>query len=264
MPGVFDRKRGRAIVRKISEEYDKALSTYFGTKKPDKEAAKSQHEGYVDALRSCGVEVEILDPLEGHPDCCFVEDTAIVFEDCVVICTPGHPSRAGEVESIAERLSEEFEVLRMPSDTMMDGGDVIYTGKEFLVGLSTRTNARGAAFLSEFAAKRNIPTQIIEVPKTTLHLTTICSVPRNGTIIAAEGYLHPDQLRGFEEIIWIPAEEAYAANTIAFEDGKIIISEGFPIIIEKVRDAGFEPVIIAMDEIMQADGSLTCLSLFIG
>ncbi len=152
MPGVFDRKRGRAIVRKISEEYEEALSTYFGTKKPDKTAAKSQHEGYVTALRSCGVEVEILEALKGHPDCCFVEDTAIVFEDCVVICNPGHPSRAGEVESIAERLSEEFEVLRMPSDTMMDGGDVIYTGKEFLVGLSTRTSAKGAAFLSEFAA----------------------------------------------------------------------------------------------------------------
>jgi dimethylargininase len=264
MPGVFDRKRRRAIVRKISEDYEDALSTYFGTKRPDQVAAKYQHAGYVAALESCGVEVEILEVLEGHPDCCFVEDTAIIFEDTAVICNPGHPSRAGEVESIAKRLSKEFEIQKMPTDTMMDGGDVIFTGTELLIGLSTRTNANGVAFLSKFAAERNIPAQIIDVPKTTLHLTTVCSVPRNGTIIAAEGHLRPDQLEMFEEVIWVPEDEAYAANTIAFEDGRIIISEGFPITIERVRNAGFEPVIVPMSEIMQADGSLTCLSLFIG
>ena len=264
MPGVFDRKRRRAIVRKISEEYEDALSTYFGTKSPDSVAAKEQHKGYVSALQSCGVEVEILDALEGYPDCCFVEDTAIVFEDAVVICNPGHASRAGEVESIAERLSDEFKIQRMPPNAMMDGGDVIYTGSEILIGLSTRTNASGAEFLSKFAAERNITTRIIEVPKTTLHLTTVCSVPREGTIIAAEGHLRPDQLESFDEVIWVPTEEAYAANTIAFEDGRIIISDGFPVTIERIRKAGFEPILIAMSEIMQADGSLTCLSLFVG
>ncbi|DAC24480.1 MAG TPA: hypothetical protein HA330_06510 [Candidatus Thalassarchaeaceae archaeon] len=264
MPGVFDRKRGRAIVRKISEEYEDALSTYFGTKAPDSVAAKDQHRGYVDALRSCGVEVEILDALKGHPDCCFVEDTAIIFEDAVVICNPGHPSRAGEVDSIAERLSNSFKIHRMPPDAMMDGGDVIYTGSKILIGLSTRTNENGVEFLAKFAAERNISTQIIEVPETTLHLTTVCSVPRDGTIIAAEGHLRPDQLESFDEVIWVPAEEAYAANTIAFEDGRIIISDGFPITIERIRKAGFEPILIPMSEIMQADGSLTCLSLFIG
>ena len=264
MPGVFDRSRKRALVRNISTNFDHALSTFFGDRAPIVNLAKVQHNGYVDALRSAGVEVEILDELEGHPDCCFVEDTAVIFDDVAVICRPGHPSRANEVHTISERLSENFEIKFLSPNAKMDGGDIIFTGNGFMIGRSTRTNDIGIQELSEIASSFGYPVQIIDVPHSTLHLSTVCSVPSNGILVAAEGHLKPEQIHGFDEIIWVPNEETYASNTIAMENGLVLVSAGFPITKQRLEDAGFQTKDVEMGEIMQADGSLTCLSLFIG
>ena len=53
-----------------------------------------QHTNYINALRSIGLEVTILDALLGYPDAYFVEDAAIVTPNVAVITKPGAPSRA--------------------------------------------------------------------------------------------------------------------------------------------------------------------------
>jgi len=263
MPGVFDRSRKKALVRNISENFDIAVSTFFGKRAPNVNMAKIQHAGYVEALRKSGVNIEILSELEGHPDCCFVEDTAVIFDGLAVICRLGHPSRANEVHSISERLATDFEIKLLSPEAKMDGGDIVFTGEEFLIGRSTRTNDIGIQELTDIAKSFGYSSQIIDVPDSTLHLTTVCSVPRNGVLIAAEGHLKPEQIKGFDEIIWIPKNETYASNTIAMENGMMLVSAGFPITKQRIEAAGFEPILVEMEEIMQADGSLTCLSLFI-
>jgi len=263
MPGVFDRSRKKALVRNISTDFNHAVSTFFGERAPNVNIAKIQHAGYVDALRKSGVDVEILNELEGHPDCCFVEDTAVIFDGLAVICRPGHPSRENEVHSISERLSADFEIKFLSPEAKMDGGDIVFTGDGFLIGRSTRTNDIGIQELTAIAKSFDYSVQVIDVPNSTLHLTTVCSVPRNGVLIAAEGHLKQEQINGFEEVIWIPNHETYASNTIAMENGMMLVSTGFPITKQRVEAAGFEVVLVEMEEIMQADGSLTCLSLFI-
>ena len=59
MPGAFDRSRKSAVVRSISSNYSKALSSYFGTRTPDSKEAQGSHEAYVTALRT-HIEVTIL------------------------------------------------------------------------------------------------------------------------------------------------------------------------------------------------------------
>jgi N-dimethylarginine dimethylaminohydrolase len=46
--------------------------------KPDHSLALEQHDAYVGALRSCGLEVHVLDADENYPDSTFVEDTALL------------------------------------------------------------------------------------------------------------------------------------------------------------------------------------------
>ena len=263
MPGVFDHSRKKALVRNISSDFDDAVSTFFGTRTPNVNIAKVQHAGYINALQQAGVQVEILNELIGHPDCCFVEDTAVIFDGLAAICRPGHPSRENEVHTISERLANDFEIKLLSPEAKMDGGDIVFTGDGFLIGRSTRTNDVGIRELSEIAKSFGYSVQVIDVPSSTLHLTTVCSVPKNGVLIAAEGHLKAEQVDGFDEIIWTPQNETYASNTIALENGKILVSAGFPITKQKIEDAGFEPILVEMSEIMQADGSLTCCSLFI-
>ncbi len=263
VPGTFDRTRGRALTREISPEFVEAVSDFFNTRAPDYDAARGAQEAYFAALRAHGTDVVTLPALSGHPDCSFTEDTAVIIDDKAVIPNLGHPSRDGEQDSIAEFLSDGFEIARMPSGATLDGGDVVFYDDRFLVGVSTRTNREGTDFLAAHAKQAGIGTQILEVPDTTLHLTTVCSSPRPGTMVAAQGHLKPEDLAFAEEVIWVPEEEGYAANTIAYGD-RVIIADGYPKARRLMLDAGFSITTVDMTEFREVDASLTCLSVFIG
>lgn len=260
------RKRARAVTREISPNFMDALANFFGTGPTDLEASRAAHAAYVSALRAHGIEVDVLPGLSAHPDCTFVEDTAVVVDDAVVIPQMGHPSREGEQADVKALLADHLEVLEMPEGAKMDGGDVIFFDDRFLVGLSTRTNKAGAAFLREVAARRGYGVMEFEIPPSTLHLTTVCSSPRPGMLVAAEGHLTPAQFQPLidegVEMLWVPNEESYAANTIGFEDGRVIISADYPKTRGLLEEAGFTIHEVDMAHIRCADGSLTCCSVF--
>jgi dimethylargininase len=263
VPGAYDRSRKSAVVRSISSNYSNALSSYFGTKIPNQEEALGSHNAYVTALRAHGTEVTILPELPKFPDSCFVEDTAVMVHGKAIIPNMGHPSREGEQQAVIDHMSNFSEIIRMPKGAKLDGGDVVFFDDKYLVGISTRTNKEGADFLSTFIKEDGYEVELINVPETTLHLTTVCSSPREGTIIAAEGHLKENQISHFaEEIIWIPNNESYASNTIGYSNDRLIVAGGFPKTKNILQNEGFRLMSVDMDPIMQADGSLTCLSVF--
>jgi dimethylargininase len=260
------RKRSRAVVRRVSPNFTNALASYFGTGPTDVSLSQAAHDDFVSALKENDVDVDILPGLSEYPDCTFVEDTAVVVGDVVVITNVGHPSREGEQLAIKEYLQTHIDVVQMPLGAKMDGGDVVFFDDRFLVGVSTRTNREGVEFLREVVTERGFDLIEFQIPESTLHLTTVCSSPRPGTIVAAEGHLTPEHFRTLEdegvEILWVPNEEAYAANTIGFENGNLLVSRGYPHTKKILENAGFSVRVVDMEHIRAADGSLTCLSIF--
>lgn len=92
--------------------------------------AQVQHEQLYHALKSCGVEVDTL-PSDGFADSVFIEDTAVVIGNRVLITNPGATSRQGEPKRVLEYFQKhhpKMEVMQM-KDATLDGGDVLYTGK---------------------------------------------------------------------------------------------------------------------------------------
>jgi dimethylargininase len=263
MPGVYDRSKKSAITRSISPSYSNAISTYFGKITPDYNMAKGSHDAYVAALEAHGTDVTILPPLSEYPDSCFVEDTAVMIDEKVVISNMGHPSREGEEIAVLEHLSDDYEIIRMPKTCKLDGGDVVFYDDCFLIGLSTRTNLEGANFLKEEIKEFGYDVKYINIPKSTLHLTTVCSTPRPGTMIMAEGHLNFDEFDFVEEIIKIPNSESYASNVLGYSGDKVILANDFPLTRRKLLDHDFSITSVDMSAIMQADGSLTCLSVFV-
>jgi len=71
----------QAIVRGIPETYNEvtylAYRAYY-------ERARIQHKAYVDTLKALGVEITELQPLKEYPDCCFVQDCAIVAGNKII------------------------------------------------------------------------------------------------------------------------------------------------------------------------------------
>ena len=59
--------------------------------------ARVEYDTIREVLKNCDVNLIELQEDENYPDCCFVEDCAVVIGGTALITRPGHPSRQGEV-----------------------------------------------------------------------------------------------------------------------------------------------------------------------
>ena len=89
-----------ALTRRISSTFADALAEIPADPKIDVARAQVQHDAYVQALSSIGLEVITLQADDRFPDGCFVEDCALVAGDLGLITRPGAPSRRDEVIEI--------------------------------------------------------------------------------------------------------------------------------------------------------------------
>lgn len=108
--------------------------------------ARQQHGAYVQLLQSLLGEVNVaqLPADDKHPDCCFVEDTAVVVGRTAIIARIGTASRQGEEAPVAAALQARgYNVQHIQPPGALDGGDVLQLpgSSRILVGLSRRTNA---------------------------------------------------------------------------------------------------------------------------
>jgi dimethylargininase len=248
-----------AITRGVPASFAQALAAVPPPEPIDVAVARAQHEAYRAALAELGARVVVLDADEAHPDCVFVEDTAVIAAGLAVITRPGAPSRRGEVDAVAAALADLATVVRMDAPATLDGGDCLRLGRTIYVGRSARTNEAGVAALEaafELLGVRVVP---VAMPADVLHLKCVCSPLGDDRVLLARGTIPAETFAG-AHVIWVPPDERYAANAVAVGDG-VIIADGFPATRELLERAGLRTIAVACSEVRKADGSLTCQSL---
>ena len=246
-----------AIVREVPESYAGCIRPAGSSDPIDVDLADTQHGAYCDVLLGLGLELIRLDADERYPDCCFVEDTAIIAGGLAIIARIGADSRVGEEAAVRERLREHMEVHELENPARIDGGDVLVIGDRVYVGLGGRTNRDAldqVRRLLEPAGCEVIPVALSDV----LHLKSACTYLGNGHILMRSGFPERalfDQYRMVE----VPREEGYAANCLSVR-GRVLVSAGYPRTRDLIEAAGFETIEIEMSEFRKGQGSLTCLS----
>lgn len=218
----------------------------------------AQHEAYVDALTSAGLDVIVMEPLVGLPDAYFVEDVAVVTPEIAVMTNPGAEARRGEVESVAEVLAE-FRPLRwiQPPGTL-DGGDVMMVGRHFYIGLSQRTNQVGAEQLGAHLEEHGNTWSTIPVAAG-LHLKTVVNWVGGRTMLSDPGFDGRVWFADFERMIVDPAD-GYAANSLVVNDC-VLVPKGHPRVSRMLEKMGRHIVELDVSEARKMDGGLSCLSL---
>ena len=108
----------------------------------DLQKAIRDHTNYVNQIKKLIPNTVQIPPHEEFPDMVFVEDPTVVNGKKALITKMGPPSRAGEGRLMRPVLEEMgLEIIEVDDpEAIIEGGDVIFTGREFLVGLSKRTN----------------------------------------------------------------------------------------------------------------------------
>ena len=247
----------RAITRRPSAEMVNGITT-ANLGRPDFDLALKQHDIYCRTLADLGLAVTVLDAEPGYPDCCFVEDTAIVCPEVAVIAPLGAPSRQGEQLTIEPELARHKPVIRIDPPALIEGGDVLLVDKAFYVGLSARTNNAGAMALAAAVKPHGYDTVVTSCCPS-LHFKTDVNFIGNNTLLVSPCCDAMDQLVGFDKVI-VEDDEAYARNCL-YINGTVIVPEGFPKTLAKVRATGVDTVVIDVSEFRKLDGGLTCLSL---
>ncbi len=228
---------------------------------PDLALMQAHHADYIAALRETGATVIDLPPLDAYPDSVFVEDTALCLPQGAVIMRPGAPSRLGEAAEMAPHLRALYgEVLTITGpDSFIEGGDILVTEREILVGRSARTNAQGIAELTRLVTPWGHKVREVHTPPGVLHFKTDCSLLDATTVLSTDRLAASGCFEGYAVIPTAKGEEA-AANTIRFND-LVLMPAGFPKTRDAIAAAGFAVREIGNSECAKLDGGMSCLSL---
>lgn len=227
---------------------------------PNLDLMRAHHTDYVAALRSTGAEVEVLPALPEFPDSFFVEDAALCLPQGAIAMRPGAPSRLGEAAAMAPELSRLYgEVRAIQGPGHIEGGDILVTEREIMIGRSARTDAAGVAELTDLVADWGWSVKELQTPPEILHFKTDCSLMAPETILSSERLAATGCFEGYEVILTAPGEEA-AANAIRFNE-LVLLPVGFPRTAETLDRAGFSVREIGNSEAAKLDGGMSCLSL---
>lgn len=249
----------RAITRRPASSIVNGLrDTDTGT--PDLNQMLKDHAHYVATLKRAGAEVIELPPLEAYPDGVFVEDTALCLPQGAILLKPGAEPRMGEVDEMLLPLRQAYDDLRrIAGPGHIEGGDILVTPREILVGRSARTDAQGIMELRDIVADWGYSLREAITPPGVLHFKTDCSLLDGETILSTKRLKASGCFAGYR-VLTTASDEDAAANAVRFNQ-LVLMPAGFPRTSEMLDKNGFEVVEINNTECAKLDGGMSCLSL---
>jgi len=168
----------------------------------DPEEFQKQHEGFVNTLRSEGVDVLLLSDIlgkeanslkliEGQPNLVFTRDLVTITSAGYILMRMKSPVRRREteiVEKAVHRLGITTLMKAQPPATI-EGGDLIFADEEtLLLGVGRRTNSHGLQQINRAATKSGLHRIVaMQMPPWTIHLDgTMMIIDRDLAIIHAK------------------------------------------------------------------------------
>ncbi|HET9440122.1 MAG TPA: arginine deiminase family protein [Longimicrobiales bacterium] len=243
-----------AITRAVPAALAECELTYQTRVPIDVGRARRQHAEYQRVLQQHGYDVIELPEAPELADSVFVEDAAIVLDECAVITRPGAASRRPEVPTIRAALAP-FRVLHeIREPATLDGGDVLILGRSIFVGLSKRTNRAAVEQLREIV--RGFDYEVIPVPiDGALHLKSAITAAADELVVIAAGTVDPAVFgKPYIEV------DAEAANMLRLHD-VVLCPPPAAHYIPQLAAEGINVQVVDNSELAKAEGGLTCCSL---
>ena len=247
-----------AITRQVSPAINQCELTFLAREPINYERACIQHKQYENALRSLGVEVASLEAELDLPDSVFVEDVALVLDECAIMLNPGAASRRPEVASVEKALAPYREISHIQPPDTVDGGDVLRVSKTIYVGLSSRSTEGAIEQMKAILEPHSYQVQGVNVTGC-LHLKSAVTQVSEDTLLINPEWVSKEVFPDMR-FIEVDPSEPYAANAVLVDDA-IIYPSSFPKTQEKLEREEINLLIVDADELAKAEGAVTCCSL---
>lgn len=253
-----------ALLRDVPDSMGDCELTWQQRATIDIDLARQQHRAYAQALRDAGLQVLRLPADPAFPDCNFVEDIAMDVGGVLILTSPGADSRRGERPAVLEALRTVGDVIQMPDDMRLDGGDVIHVRNTLFVGLSKRSGRAAMDWLEHTTGCRVVGVELDRV----LHLKTGMTALDEDTLLCAPGAVDTTVFSDFD-VLETEVGDEHAANALRLPprepgDRRLLMSGGFTRTIDRVRGLGYEVNEVDISQFALAEASMTCMSVLLG
>jgi dimethylargininase len=247
-----------AITRPVSQAIERCELTNLERVPIDLRLAIAQHHVYEETLLSLGVEVLSLPEEPDLPDAVFVEDVAVVLDECAILTRPGADSRKPETKSVARALAPYRTLHTIQAPGTVDGGDVLKVGKRIWVGLSTRSNPSAIEQMQAFVKPYGYIVMGVPVSGC-LHLKSAVTQVAEDSLLINPEWVDRVNFPGMQ-FIDVDPSEPYAANVLLVGE-EVIYQPAYPKTCLRLEAAGIHPILVDQSELAKAEGALTCCSL---
>ncbi len=240
---------------------------------PADEIIRHHMEGFARVLEENGVEV--LYP-KNLPDTeqIFTRDLAFVIDDKLFLANMKEQERKTERRGIRSLLSElpADQLVELPEEVTLEGGDVLLWNDYVFVGLSDRTNREGLDFLSsQLPHKKVIGFELVvtDDPATnTLHLDCAFQpIGEEEAILYEPGFRQrPEALLDlFPEKKRVDVDQEQfnrmCPNVFSVAPDKIVVETGFRRLKESLQKRGYQVWEVPYAEVAKLGGLLRCSTL---
>jgi dimethylargininase len=249
-----------ALIRPVPDSFPKALVRH-GQPELDLELARAQHLEYLSLLEGSGHAIHAVPADEAHPDCVFIEDTAVILGEAALITRPGADSRRGELPPVEEALARRFDIARVSAPGTLDGGDVLLMGDTVYVGRSARTDDEGIDQLRAVAHHQGLDVVTVDVEEV-LHLKSAVLPIDDETVVVTARCVDESKLDGLQ-ILYEHEKERHLFSALPLPDGTVMVTAASPQTSDEVVSRGVEVIPIDVSQFQLADGGLTCMSIIV-
>jgi dimethylargininase len=247
-----------AITRGLSPSIHQCELTHLARVPIDFEKACQQHQTYEAVLKSLGVEIHSLPAEPRLPDSVFVEDTAVVLDECAIITRPGAESRRAETPSIAAALAPYRKLGQIQPPGQIDGGDVLCIGQRIYIGLSSHSNENAVSQMRGWLEPLGYRFQIVTIAEC-LHLKSAVTQVADHTLLINPTWVAKAEFADMDFIDVDPSEPS-AANALLIGDS-VVYQPSYPRTCARLVKAGLSVIPADTSELAKAEGALTCCSL---
>jgi dimethylargininase len=249
---------GIAVMRGVPPTLADGERSFVQRDPLDLDLAVAQHAAYADLLRALGLEVVELATDPALPDCCFVEDVAVVLDEVALLTMPGAVSRRREIPAAEPALAPFRSLERTALPATIEGGDVLRMGRTLFVGRSARTNEAGIARLAAVAEPLGYRVRTVTVTGC-LHLKSAVTALDDERLLANPQWVDLSPFAGMG-VVQVDADEPGAANVLRV-GGLVVAHPGFPRTLDRVDALGYAIRPLDVSEFVKAEAALTCKSL---
>lgn len=228
--------------------------------------AQRQWRALYDALMGLGVQVELLPPQKGLPDLVFTANAGLVFHDRFISSQFKHEERARETPYFdAWFAAHGFQVEHLPPGMYFEGaGDALFCGVTLFAGYRIRSDALAHQEVARMIGKEVLPLELVN-PRF-YHLDTcFCPLAPGQAIYfpeAFDSYGRRVLRTHVDDLVPVNEAEAHRFGCNAVVVGKHVVhNRGCPQLAADLREAGYIPIEVELDEFLKAGGSAKCLTL---